>query len=97
MSRDLFGQLVDPSAGALTDAERKRLYRQKASVPRGHAAEPGTGPVGESCGTCKHLTRHRHAKVYLKCGLMRAAWSHGPKTDIRAGDAACKKWEFFPQ
>lgn len=59
----------------------------------GHAALPGTGPAGETCGSCKHLYRNRMAKTYLKCGLMRAHWTGGAGTDVRAGDAACRRWE----
>jgi hypothetical protein len=60
---------------------------------RGHAARPGTGPKGETCGTCQHYRRvlggNRH---YLKCGLMKHAWTGGPGSDIRAKDPACGYW-----
>jgi hypothetical protein len=84
---DLFGKEF-----ALTPPERKQLNR-KSTVPRGHAALPGTGPQGETCGSCNNLARIRYAKTYLKCGLMKAHWTGGPKTDVRARDAACKRWE----
>ena len=84
---DLFG--LDR---ALTPSERKKLKRS-TPVPRGHAWRPGTGPEGESCGTCRHLFRNRMAKVYLKCLLMREQWTGGAGTDVRARDAACKFWE----
>lgn len=58
---------------------------------RGHAAMPGTGPKGETCRTCVHLVRHRMAKTYLKCDLIR--WTSGPGTDVRAKDPACSRWE----
>lgn len=60
---------------------------------RGHAAPPGTGPAGETCKTCQHYAHVQHASSYRKCGLMRARWTGGPGTDIRAGDPACSKWE----
>jgi hypothetical protein len=85
MDTDLFG--LDR---ALTPQERQKL---KDPVPRGHAALPGTGPVGETCKTCCHLYRREFAKTYLKCGLMKSYWSHGRGSDIRAADAACKRWE----
>lgn len=93
--KDLFGREVEwnPDAPAMSDAERKRMYRRAASVPRGHAAPPGTGPAGEFCRTCEHYTLRQFSKTYRKCGLMRDAWSGGPKTDIRASDPACKRWE----
>lgn len=80
---------------ALTPAERKRLFRGKRSTPqpRGHAWQPGTGPEGETCGSCRYMVCKRLAKVYRKCGLMRERWTAGGATDVRAHDPACKKWE----
>lgn len=57
-------------------------------------ADPGTGPAGEMCRSCKHYKRvHWQAGVHLKCGLMQHAWTHGPGTDIKAGWPACSQWE----
>lgn len=53
----------------------------------------GTGPAGETCRTCKHLARIQYANTYLKCGKMRAVWTGGAGTDVRAGWAACREWE----
>lgn len=96
MSPDLLGDPVLTACdGPLTEEqmlENKRARRRLADRPRGHAAPPGTGPEGEKCKTCCHLVRVRYAKVYLKCGLIRAKWSHGPRTDIRANSSACEKW-----
>lgn len=62
---------------------------------KGHAADPGTGPQGETCGTCRHYARAKHHDYYhLKCGLMREFWTHGPGSDIRAKDPACRYWQF---
>jgi len=75
----------------LTPSERKRLFKTvKGSL---HAAKPGTGPEGETCGSCKHLSRNRMAKTYLKCSLCRANWTGGSATDVKARDPACSKWE----
>lgn len=60
---------------------------------RGHAGQPGNGPDGETCKTCKHYTLKRMAKTYRKCGLNKANWTGGPGSDIRAGDPACDFWE----
>ena len=68
-------------------------HKSKTIVPRGHAGPPGSGPAGETCRTCKHLTRREYSKTYLKCALMRHKWSGGTATDIRAKDAACSRWE----
>jgi hypothetical protein len=78
---------------ALTPAERRSIAR-KSVKPKGYAWHPGTGPKGETCKTCKHYVRNEyHNKVHLKCGLMRAVWTHGPGSDILAGSPSCKKWE----
>lgn len=78
----------------LTPRERAKLSgKRTAPIPRGHIMPPGTGPSGETCGSCKHLYRNRMAKTYLKCGLNQARWTGGGATDIRARDAACKMWE----
>lgn len=71
------------------------VQRQPAKV-RGHAAVPGTGPSGETCGSCEHLFRNRMSKVYLKCGLTRSKWTGGAGTDMKARDAACVKWKQKP-
>ena len=76
----------------LTPAERRSLKLRKARNGL-HAAEPGTGPAGESCGTCAHLARKSMAKTYLKCGLCRSMWTGGGGSDVRARDPACSKWE----
>jgi len=68
----------------------------KSPKKTGHAWTPGTGPKGETCQSCAHYVRRQWDKVYLKCGLMREHWTQGPGTDIRARDAACKKWEPAP-
>ena len=98
--KDLFGNEVVALEGKLTEEdmlERKRARRRKYSEPRGHVAPPGTGPIGMTCKDCEHLARIRYSKTYLKCGLNEANWSHGPRTDIRAGDAACSKFEMKGQ
>jgi hypothetical protein len=33
------------------------------------------------------------AKTYFKCGLNRAKWTGGGKTDVRARDQACREWQ----
>lgn len=86
---DLFGvpvldrTLPNPVSG------RKR----HKTLPKGYAAPPGTGPAGETCKTCRHYARVKHAKVYRKCALVRAKWTNGPGTDILAKSPACKEWE----
>ncbi len=84
--RDMFGNEV-------TVEEARHLLKRKATMPKGYAAPPGTGPAGETCGSCRHLYRNRMSKTYLKCELMKAHWTGGAATDIRASSPACKRWE----
>ena len=62
----------------------------KNTRPAGYRSFPGTGPAGETCGSCAHACRFRR---WAKCALMRAKWTGGPKTDIRLRTPACDKWE----
>ena len=78
---------------ALTQQERRKLASFKARKTGLHAMPPGTGPEGETCGSCAHLYRKQRAKTYLKCALTRAFWTGGGGTDVRKRDPACSKWE----
>lgn len=94
--RDLFGNEVafDPQGPSLTAKERRKLkHGRTTTLPRGHAAPPGSEPAGETCKTCNHYTLRQWARTYRKCGLMRAKWTGGGGSDIRAKDPACKFWE----
>ena len=76
------------------DVPTKRTRARGLKFDAAHAATPGTGPVGEPCGSCAHYrSLFRNVKRYRKCGLLERTWTHGPGTDIRAHDAACRKWE----
>lgn len=89
MSPDLLALMDLP---AMTPSERRKLL--KPNKQKGlHADRPGSGPAGESCKTCANLVRLRFSKVYLKCGLVRAHWTGGAATDVKARDAACSKWD----
>lgn len=84
---DLFDGKARPAPTA-----REHRRQRKSAVARGYAAQPGTGPAGESCKTCVHLARQRFAKTYLKCALMRAVWTGGSGTDVKARSPACRRW-----
>lgn len=53
----------------------------------------GSGPSGETCGSCRWKNRTGVAGRYLKCALMRQHWTGGPGSDIRAKWAACSHWQ----
>jgi len=93
MSEDLFGRPIIPDGPAMTPAERKKLTRHGKEVARGYASPPGTGPDGETCGTCAHSVARRMAKTYWKCGRIRHLWTGGRATDILVGSPACRAWE----
>lgn len=82
------GQLMLLPAHVLAKAAR-------AGKRRGHAGAPGGGPAGETCGSCRHVltSRSRSGKTFVKCGLMRAHWTHGGGSDVRRKDAACLHWK----
>ena len=81
--KNLFGEEISV-ADALAVKRRPR-------VDRAHAAEPGTGPRGKLCRDCASYTRiDLCSKVFRKCAVVKAGWTHGPGTDIRAHDRACR-------
>jgi hypothetical protein len=83
---NLFGEQV-------TEPRPEPKSKRKPTVPKGYAWAPGSGPAGETCKTCRHYSIRRLGGTYRKCGLMRAVWTGGPGTDIKASAPACKKWE----
>ena len=76
---------------ALTPQERKRL--RAGTTPKGYAALPGSGPAGETCGSCANLVRRQMARTYLKCGLMQRGWTRGAASDVQARSPACSRWQ----
>lgn len=58
--------------------------------PRGYYQRPGTGPAGETCGSCEHIVRGRR---WAKCELSRRTWTHSRGTDILVSAPACRKWQ----
>ena len=78
--RDLFGEV--PKS------------KRKGTKPNGYAWRPGTGPKGETCGSCEHCVKRAFtAGSYFKCKLNEVAWGHTRRTDILFRSAACKYWE----
>lgn len=59
-------------------------------ISKGYAGNPGAGPAGEKCKTCKHITSNWYA---FKCGLVNWREIGGACTDIRINAAACQRWE----
>lgn len=90
--KDLFGNEVTEQE-AQAQSPMGRRGRRKPVVKAGFAALPGTGPEGETCGSCNHIVRLRYSRVYPKCRLMERLWTCGPGTDILVRSPACRRWE----
>ena len=98
---NVHGQPVDVKQLMAEGARQRYLLgkdaapNRKPTVKRGYAAQPGTGPEGETCKTCQHKVTcgNYSGKHYIKCKLREAAWTNGEGTDILARSPACSKWE----
>jgi hypothetical protein len=84
---DLIGDEIKPQV--ISNAKRKPTVR------KGYAATPGTGPQGETCGTCEHSVGRGSPglKIFYKCELLRHCWTGGYGTDILLKSPACRYWE----
>jgi hypothetical protein len=87
----LFGEPLTQEPTPQLEASGKK--KRKPTRPNGYAAQPGTGPEGETCGTCKHHCQIRYSRTYHKCGLIRHLWTGGPGSDILVRSPACRSWE----
>jgi hypothetical protein len=67
--------------------------RRTTPTPNGYAWTPGSGPDGETCGSCKHSFRGWGAKVFYKCLLTKSMHTHGRATDVLLKSPACKFFE----
>ena len=55
---------------------------------------PGTGPDGETCGTCAHaVVKPMESRNYWKCGEAKGAWTNSVNSDIRLKWPACRGWK----
>ena len=85
MLRDLFGRPV-------TEEEARVIRKRRDPEPKGYAAPPGTGPEGETCGSCRHIMR----VPWAKCGLVKDRWTHSRGSDVKVRAPACRRWERLP-
>ncbi len=70
----------------VTAQQRGKNYVQ----PRGYIYHPGTGPEGETCGSCRHICKGRR---WHKCALNKARWTRSRGSDVLVKSPACKYWE----
>ena len=59
-------------------------------APEGYALSPGTGPEGQTCGTCTH--RYTMLSGHSKCALMGKVWDRTARTNILVKADACRDW-----
>lgn len=82
----------DPPPPPCADPNAKpSKAKRRPTVRRGYAWTPGTGPAGETCGTCCH--RALRKGKYYKCDLVAVNWTGGYGTDILLRSLACRFWE----
>jgi len=76
------------------DVERPRQYGKRfAGAPHGHAAPPGSGPPGETCGTCANCRIRRiHEHNVYKCAITESHWTKDRETDVLKSSPACARW-----
>jgi len=85
---DTQGSLFDHQPDPANDPYNGTNHPQNPCVP----AAIGSGPGGETCGTCRYLRRIVLASTYRKCGLMERHWTGGGGTDIKCAWRACTYW-----
>jgi hypothetical protein len=63
----------------------------------GYAGQPGAGPAGETCKSCRWRKRvHHGTRHYNKCGHARGRNTFSEASDIRVSAPACQFWEGSP-
>lgn len=80
---------VDPRIQAILDAPMTTPTDLRFKPMRGHVMPPGTGPVGQTCRTCRHRSPTSSTYKTWTCGLVRGA----DASPIRLHERACGRWE----
>jgi len=84
------GKVADLFGGPDTAPPPKRSPNARVV---GYGAPPGTGPAGQTCGTCGNCWRKNTGgrRTYLKCLVGHVSSSKA--SDIKARSPACHKWK----
>lgn len=91
--RDRFGRPVDLAALAALPFGQARTRLPHPPARRGYAMAPGTGPAGETCGSCRHAYRREAGlKSVTKCARSRHQGG-SIASDIVRTSPACLLWE----
>ena len=83
---------VDPRIQRILDGPLTTPTDLRFKPLRGHVSPPGTGPVGESCRSCRHRSpTDSNYRVWF-CGLIP---HHRPDRGqaIALTEEACGRWE----
>ena len=81
--------------GDQASIDARNMARRRLK-PRGYVMPPGSGPEGETCGSCAHVCRFRQSKALAKCGLNKRIWTGSRTTDVNVTSPACSKWQPAP-
>lgn len=80
---------VDPRIQRILDGKLTTPTDLRFKPKRGHARPPGTGPIGETCGSCRHRAPTGCDKREWYCSR---DGSH-PVVLITAHEKACSLWQ----
>lgn len=62
--------------------------------PAGYAAPPGTGPEGETCGSCGHCVfRMFRGRRFYKCENAARKWDRTRASDVLLHSPSCAQWK----
>lgn len=81
------GNLFEASGNPMfiiTPVKRAKYHKN------GYASVPGSGPPGETCGSCAFVRKRMR---FHKCKLMCHRWTNSYGTDVLLKSPACRKWE----
>lgn len=90
----LVNQIMSITEQLSLDLHLDAIMQQVRKRDNAHPYGPGSGPAGQTCGTCQKCSVvDYHNKRYYKCHVLMKFWTHSYGTDIRKKDLACKSWE----
>ncbi len=80
---------VDPRIQRTLDGPLTTPTDLRFAPKKGHVAPPGTGPIGETCASCRHDVPTSCDRREWVCDLDRSR----PKVAIKGYVKACARWE----
>lgn len=83
---------VDPRIQRILDGPLTSKTELRFAPKRGYAQPPGTGPIGETCRSCRHARWASDERTVWSCDLVRE-WTPLP---IDLTTASCGRWGRSP-